>query len=186
MRANEARLFATLGIAAGAGLLLAAAGGAHAQSAPPAWNTLVRCAQTPDETARLACYDSAMRAAGYAPNPTAVAEAHRKGFGLPFPKVSALNRHKKEEGRQAGGAAPETPEANPDVIEVSVDQIAITQPLGRIVIFTTEGQIWQQTDSTQISEYPKEGDSITIHKGVIGGYLCDANKYQSVRCKRVK
>ena len=44
----------------------ASAPAAFAQGAgtPPAWDTLVRCAQTPDESERLACYDAAMHAAG--------------------------------------------------------------------------------------------------------------------------
>ena len=181
------RTIVSFGLATGLAVsALGLAAGAHAQSTPPAWDTLVRCAQTPNESARLACYDAAMRAAGYAPNPAAVAEEHRKGFGLSLPKMGALNRHRKDEGAQAAGAAAPAPEANPDRIEVTVDQVAITQPLGRILIFTTEGQIWQQTDSTTVNSYPKEGDTVEIHKGPLGGYLCDANKYQAVRCKRVK
>ena len=182
------RTIVSIGLATGLAVsALGFATGAHAQGTPPAWDTLVRCAQTPDESARLACYDTAMRAAGFAPNPAAVAEEHRKGFGLSFPKMSALKRHKKEEGSQAAGPAPPpAPEGNPNEIEVTVDQIAITQPLGRIVIFTSDGQIWQQTDTTQVNSYPKEGETLSIHKEVLGGYLCDANKYQAVRCKRVK
>ena len=48
------------------------------------------------------------------------------------------------------------------------------------------GQIWQQTDTTEINTYPKEGDTLEIRKEVLGGYMCDVNKYQSVHCKRVK
>ncbi len=182
------RTIVSIGLATGLAVsALGVASGAHAQSTPPAWDTLVRCAQTPDESARLACYDTAMRAAGYAPNPTAVADEHRKGFGLSLPKMGALKRRKQQEGSQSAGAAPPpAPEANPNVIEVTVDQVAVTQPVGRIIIFTTEGQIWQQTDTVTVNSFPKEGDTLTIHKEALGGYFCDANKYQSVRCKRVK
>jgi hypothetical protein len=153
---------------------------------PPAWDTLVRCAQTPDESARLACYDAAMRAAGYAPNPAAVAAEHRKTFGLAMPKVNVFKHKKQEEGAQAAGAQAAPEEENPNRIETTVDQIAITQPAGKIVIFTTDGQIWRQTDTTQINSYPKEGDKLVVHRGVLGDYMCDVNKYQSVHCVRAK
>ena len=159
--------------------------GAYAQGTPPAWDTLVRCAQTPDETERLACYDAAMRSAGYAPNPTAVAEDRRKKFGLSVPKVNVFKHHKKEEGSAVAGVAPPI-EENADRVDVTVDQIAVSQPTNKVIIFTTDGQIWQQTDTTQINTYPKEGDTLEIRKEILGGYMCDVNKYQSVNCKRVK
>ena len=71
-------------------------------------------------------------------------------------------------------------------VDVTVDQIAVTQPTNKVIIFTTDGQIWQQTDTTQINTYPKEGDTLEIRKEILGGYMCDVNKYQSVNCKRVK
>jgi hypothetical protein len=179
----------TVRMAMAAGLAASSLGfaaGAHAQNAPPAWDTLVRCAQTPDEAARLSCYDSAMRAAGYSPNPAAVAEEHRKGFGLTVPKITVLKKHKREEGAKTAGA-PQAPEQeNPNRVELTVDQVAVTQPVGRVVVFTTEGQIWQQTDDTQINTLPKEGDSFVIRREALGGYFCDVNKHQAVRCKRVK
>jgi hypothetical protein len=164
----------------------AVATSASAQKAPPNWDTLVKCAQTPDEAARLACYDSAMRAAGYAPNPAAVAEEHRKAFGLTVPNVNVFKHKKREEGAQAAGANAPPPEENTNRIELTVDQVAVTQPVGKIVVFTTEGQIWQQTDTTQVNTLPREGDSFEVHKEALGGYFCDVNKYQSIRCKRVK
>jgi hypothetical protein len=187
MRAIGTRLLPTVIAAAGLSLALGAPS-AHAQKGqPPAWDTLVKCAQTPDEAARLACYDTAMRAAGYAPNPAAVEEEHRKGFGLTMPKVSVLKHHKKEEGaKTAGGAAAPTEQANPNEVEVTIDQVATTQPLNRLIIFTSEGQIWQQTDDTTVNNLPREGDSVRIHKEPLGGYFCDVSKYQAVRCKRVK
>ena len=177
------RSIVSIGLATGLAFsALGLAGGAHAQNTPPAWDTLVRCAQIANEGDRLACYDTAMRAAGYAPNPTAVAEDQRKHFGLSLPRVSVPKRHKKEESQVAGAA----PQSNPNEIEITVDQVAITQPVGKLVIFSTEGQIWEQTDTTQVNNLPKEGDSVSIHKEALGGFFCDVNKYQSVRCKRMK
>jgi hypothetical protein len=182
MRVTVSRLVAVMAVAVG----VTAAAGAHAQNAPPAWDTLVRCAQTPDESARLACYDAAMRAAGYSPNPAAVAEEHRKGFGLTMPKVTVLKKHKREEGAKTAGAPAAPEQENPNRIELTVDQVAVTQPVGRVVVFTSEGQIWQQTDTTEINTLPKEGDAFVVRKEALGGYFCDVNKHQAVRCKRVK
>lgn len=183
MRAIVSRLVAALAVTAG---VCSAATVAGAQNAPPAWDTLVHCAQTADEAERLSCYDTAMRAAGYAPNPSAVAENRRHSFGLTAPKLNVFKHRKSEEGaRAAGGSAP-APAENPDRVELTVDQIAITQPSDKIIIFTNDGQIWQQTDTTPITNYPREGDTITVRKEVLGGYFCDVNKYQAVRCKRVK
>jgi hypothetical protein len=187
-----------LGAAAAAAAL--AGGVAAAQDAgehtPPNWPTLLRCAQMPAEDARLACYDAAMRAAGYTPNAEAVAAEKRKRFGLSFPQVSILKHREKETGEQAaGGAAAPTPSApsrrgrapaaeTEDEITVELTQVATLQPNNQLVMFTADGAIWEQTDSDQVDPVPKAGDTVRIHKGVIGGFLCDVNKYKSVRCKR--
>lgn len=183
MRSFISGSLAILALAAGVSAFGLAA---SAQNSPPAWDTLVRCAQTPDEAERLACYDAAMRAAGFAPNPAAVTAERRKSFGLSMPKMNVFKHNKKEEGARIAGAQQAPVEENPNEIEVTVDQIAITQPADKIVIFTTDGQIWRQTDNTQVNSYPKEGDTVSIHKGPLGGYLCDVNKYQAVRCSRAK
>ena len=181
------RSFQIAAIAAGfAALGLSAGAHAQSQGTPPAWDTLVHCAQTPNESERLACYDTAMRGAGYAPNPGAVAEDRRRSFGLSMPKMNVFKHKKEDEGAQAAGGRRPAPESNADRVEVVVDQVAITQPSNRIIIFTNDGQIWQQTDTTELTNLPKEGDSMTIRKEALGGFFCDVNKYQSVRCKRVK
>ena len=116
---------------AAAGAVVAAAGGAMSQQAPgtpPPWDTLVRCAETASEDARLACYDAAMRAAGYAPKPAEVAAEKRKRFGLSIPKVGALKSHGKEEGAKAGGARTPPPKENENEITVELAQVATVQP----------------------------------------------------------
>ena len=183
MRMFVSRLLAALAVTAGLG---ATGVPAIAQNTPPPWDTLVRCAQTPDESARLACYDAAMRAAGVAPNPAAVAENRRHSFGLSAPKLNVFKHNKQQEGAEAAGGHAPAPQENPNRVEVTIDQVAGTEPSNRIVIFTNDGQIWQQTDTTQLNTLPKEGESFEIHREPLGGYLCDVTKYQSVRCKRVK
>jgi hypothetical protein len=186
-------------VTAGAVVALAAGvwGAAHAQETapgtPPSWDTLVKCAQMANEDARLSCYDAAMRAAGYAPKPAEVAAEKRKRFGLSIPQVSILKHKGEEEGSQAAGEAQPTAkpgkhaklaEETEDEVMVEIAQVATVQPNNQLLLFTSDGQIWQQTDSDPVQPYPKAGDSIRIHKGTLGGYLCDVNKYKTVRCKR--
>ena len=180
------------GVGLAAGLVLGLTGVALSQDspAPPSWDTLVRCAGTPNEDSRLACYDAAMRAAGYAPKPEAVAQEHRKGFGLTIPQVNILKRHSKHEGAEAAGtpgAAPVAlpPEVDQDKVTVVLDKVAL-QGNGQLLIITTEGAIWEQTDrDSSIAVLPKSGDSMIIRRGKMGGYFCDVSKYVSVRCTRL-
>jgi hypothetical protein len=179
-------------------IALGLAGTASAQDAatsstPPSWDTLVRCAQMANDDGRLSCYDEAMRAAGFAPKPAEVAAEHRKGFGLPAPKISILKHHETEKGRESaqGGAgsaaaAPAEPHEDANKVTVSVQEVATLQPGDRMLVITGDGQIWEQTDTTALTETPKPGDSMEIRRNFIGGYFCVPNKYQAVRCKRDK
>ena len=179
------------GVGLAAGLVLGLAGVALSQDspAPPSWDTLVRCASNPSDDARLSCYDTAMRAAGYAPKAEAVVQEHRKRFGLSIPQVNIIKHHNKEEGAQAAGtpehaAAPPPAEIDQDKVEVVLDKVAI-QGDGRLLFITEDGQIWEQIGQDAINTLPRPGQTITIRRGKIGGYFCDVNKYQAVRCTRL-
>jgi hypothetical protein len=197
-RAGRVQMVKSILAAGAAGVLLVSGAAAQAQQAgtPPSWNTLVRCAEMGQEDARLACYDEAMRSAGYQPKPEEVAAEKRRRFGLSLPQINVLKHHEKEEGEQAaGGAAAPAPEKHAkhqkaqapeseDEITVELSQVATLQPDEKLVMFTSDGEIWQQTDTTPVTPLPREGDTVHIHKGKISGYFCDVNKYQAVRCKR--
>lgn len=164
---------------------------ASAPSAPPSWDTLTRCAQMPADDARLSCYDTAMRAAGYAPKPAEVAEEHRKKFGLPAPKLNFLKHHDSAQGAAQGGATATAttqaaPKENQDKVTVTVQEVATLQPGDRLLVITDDGQIWEQTDTIPLNSTPKSGDSMEIRRNFVGGYFCVPNKYQAVRCKRDK
>jgi len=182
--------------AAGAGVALAQA----AAGTPPAWEVLVRCAEMGDKDDRLACYDEAMRAAGYAPRPEAVAAARRRLFGLRAPQISIL-KHKEAEApaRAAEGAAPSeaaaapapatkrapAPQEDENGVTVTLAKVAL-QGDGKLLMVTEEGQIWEQTDTDRLVSLPKPGLAMPIHRGTFGGYFCDVSKYKSVRCERVR
>ena len=155
--------------------------------APPDWSTLVRCAGMGDADARLACYDTAMRNAGYAPKPEIVAQERRKHFGLPMPKLNILKHEGKERGSaeaQQGKAAPAPlPQEDEDRIDVTLEQVAVTVG-SKLIFITTEGQVWEQTDSAVVQRQPKPGYVMTIRVGKLKGYFCQTDKWTSVRCER--
>jgi len=151
---------------------------------PPPWSTLVRCAQMANDDASLACFKSAMRAAGYAPKPEEVAAEHRHRFGLSLPQIGAMRHHAKEEGSQAAGG-PAPPEVNENEAIVTLARVATLYD-GKLLFITTDGAIWEQTDQTQVIPGPRQGATMRIHKGSLGGYFCDATAYKSVRCERTR
>jgi hypothetical protein len=165
---------------------------------PPSWDTLVRCAQMANDSASLACFRAAMSAAGYGPKPEEVAAEKKRLFGLAIPEIKLQRRVAKEEGEQTGAQAAgpsEAPaveaaasraraETDEDRVTVELSEVALTQPMNRLLLFTTDGALWAQTDNTRLSRLPKAGQSMEIQRGVIGGYLCKVDKWTKVRCER--
>lgn len=189
-----------------AGLLAgpAAAQEAPASGTPPSWDILVHCAGTADEDARLACYDTAMHNAGYAPKPAEVAAVKRHRFGLSMPDIRLLRRHAKEEGTQsvpaagapaagsvaaASKAAPSkapvlAAEDDPDRVTVTLDLLAFAEPSHRMILFTTDGAVWSQKDDEVVTPRPKSGQMFVIRRNSFGGYFCQFDKFTAVRCER--
>jgi hypothetical protein len=177
---------------------LAVAGAAAAQTAvpsgpPPSWESLIPCAQKSDPVEGFKCYQAAMNAAGFTPNAQAVAAEKRRTFGLPLP---SLHAHKKTETAQAGApaaAATASASAQPaalppepeDQVTVTLESVAVTPPLNRLLLVTTEGAVWQQTDNDTVAPLPKPGQTMTVEKGHIDGFFCRFDKRTKVRCKRM-
>jgi hypothetical protein len=180
----------TIGTAAVAVVLLSAlaAGAALSQApapagTPPPWSTLVRCAEMANDDAALACFKAAMREAGFAPKPEAVAAEHRHSFGLSLPQIGALRHRAKQEGSAAAGREAAPAEVDEDEVTVTLSQVASLYD-GKLLFITADGGIWEQTDDTVIGSRPKAGYQMKIHKGKFGGFFCDPNAYKSVRCER--
>ncbi len=182
---------AAVGTAGLAGVLLLSIGGAVVSQeatppgTPPPWATLVRCAGMPSDDARLSCYDDAMRAAGYAPKPEAVVAERHKHFGLSLPQIGGHKRHPQEEGAASAPAPSTAVQEDEDHIAVTLDKVALMGN-GRLLMITVDGGIWEQTDDVPVAPLPKSGEEMQIHRGKLGGYFCDVNKYKSVRCTRDK
>ncbi len=191
------------GAALAAALILGPAGAALAQDgsqphASPAWDTLVHCADLPNDDDQLACFRSAMRASGYAPKPETVAavttERHRR-FGLALPKIALPKKHQAgggaavvAEGAGAGPAAaqPAAPQEDESHVVVTLDQVVIVPPLNKLLFITTEGAVWAQIDQEVISPEPHKGQKMEIRRGKISGFFCAFDKRNAARCERVR
>ena len=176
--------------ALGAATMIGLAGPAAAEAVPPgpppSWDALIPCAQKGDPAEGFRCYQAAMRAAGYAPNPEIAATERRRKFGLP---ALSLGSHKADSRArrdlvqaQAPATAPE--EEAQDRVTVKLDQVALIPPLNRLLMVTTDGAVWQQTDNETVSPTPRPGASMTIVHGRINGYFCQFDRLNKVRCTR--
>ncbi len=187
-------LAALLGAGVTGSLAVAALSQEAAPATPPTWQTLVHCAQIGDRDDRVDCYDAAMRDAGYAPKPEAVREARHRLFGLSVPQVNILrgkgdktekaekSESNKERRREAQAAEASETEDN---VNLALTRVAI-EGNGKLMLMTSEGQIWEQTDSEPIRSMPKPGYVMPVHRGRLGGYFCDVSKSQQVRCSRLR
>ncbi len=172
--------------------------------APPSWPALIHCAQLPDDDAQLACFKSAMKAAGYAPKAAEVTAERHHRFGLSVPELNVFKKRQAETGQSVAAAPAENaspgasaaepappppgvaphPESEDDVF-VKLERVALVPPFNRLLLVTADGGIWEQTDSETIAPFPKEGQSMEIKRNAFGGFLCIFDKHQGARCKRV-
>ena len=178
-----------------AGALVAAvlAGPAAAQTTapsgpPPSWDSLIPCAQKADPAEGFKCYQAAMRAAGYTPNPEIAATERRRKFGLSLPLVGPHKpaaRPRTELAQAKPNAVPAPPPEEPeDRVTVKLEQVALIPPLNRLLLITAEGAVWQQTDDEVVSPTPRPGESMTVVHGKISGYFCQFDRVTRVRCIR--
>jgi hypothetical protein len=177
--------------AAGVLVLSVLAGHAAAQTAtpsgpPPSWDSLIPCAQKADPVEGFKCYQAALRAAGYTPNPGIVAADKRRRFGLPLPSIGHKPPVKPESqvASAKSGEAARAEEEPENSVAVVLDQVALIPPLNRLLLVTKDGAIWQQTDSEVVAPLPRPGQSMTVIKGPISGYFCQFDKRNKVRCVR--
>lgn len=181
----------------GAGPAMAQPAAEHPSGPPPSWESLIPCAQKADPKEGFACYQAAMRAAGYSPNPEIAAAEKRRKFGLNVPTPFKHKEKPAAEVAQAGsrpaeapapGAAPASAAASPaeeeGKVTVQLSQVALIPPQNRLLLVTAEGAIWEQTDDEVVTPRPKPGQTIQIERNGFGGYFCRFDKFTKVRCTR--
>ncbi len=53
---------------------------------------------------------------------------------------------------------------------------------GRLILVTTEGEVWSQTEGEPLPKVPEAGASMTIKRGAMGGSFCSLDSHASFRC----
>jgi hypothetical protein len=172
-------------------------GAAMAVSATPALaqvpdsvtlNIMRECAKIDDPTARLACYDNNIRAAGGNPHSIPGQMARPNGGGAVInpntPGGFGANDLKTEErfhpyAEQGGSGGPRE-------ISTRVSGVAEREP-GVYLVTLEGGAQWLFAESTSRSYLPpKRGDTIRIEHGALGSYMMVVNHQQGVKVTRVK
>jgi hypothetical protein len=157
-----------------AAILVLAVGQVHADPARDALANVVKCAEIPDASKRLACFDAATagaKAALATPAPAAAAAPPAKEkniidwFG--FPRSAPVTKPE-----DFGKAAPE-PGPN-EITEVSSNVLEFAKTARGKALFVLEnGQVWRQIDGDSTDVYaPAGGETmkVTIDTGMFGSY----------------
>ena len=134
-------------------------------SAEAGWEAMTKCAAIVAADARHACADDVMRRAGLLPvtqdQPVAQAEP--------------------------ATAKPIAPPPQKEDNQLSITLAAVEQGAdGKLVLTTTEGAIWRQSERIVIFPLPQQGQTITITKTSFGGFMCKPTKWVAFRCYRAR
>ncbi|HYD24252.1 MAG TPA: hypothetical protein VEB68_05615 [Croceibacterium sp.] len=175
---------ATILAAAAAALVTAGAPAAAQVDRNIVLNIMIECAKIDDPTARLACYDNNISAAGgtaratvpgQVPGPVGggapVASNTPQGFG--YEDVRAPQRFQAPSGQL-------------DQISTRITSIRLRQP--GIYAFTLEGGAqWQFTEGVSASyRLPREGETVEIERGSLGSFLMVFDDQRAVPVRRVR
>jgi|GEM_PF-2203321 len=198
-------------VLAGALAVLAAASAPAAAQTPNAatLDALKKCAAIADADSRHICTDAVMQGAGLlgSESPAAApaagdnraAKAPEAAAVPKAPKVAAPAAPAPSSGaRQAEELTPAQRRAfypeealaeeekekkeNVDLIEVTLNEVSKTGD-GRLVLTGADGVVWRQLYHRSAMPMPRNGDSMRVHKGALGGYLCRVEDAPSFRCR---
>ena len=148
-------------------------------------NIMRECAKIDDPTARLACYDNNIRAAGG--NPRSIPGQ------MPAPAGGgAVLQPNAPGGFGADDLRTQSPERfdpgrnGPAEVAVQVSQVAERQP-GVYLVTLSNGAQWLFAESVSNSfRPPRRGQTVEIQRGALGSYLMVVDRQQGVRVSRVK
>ena len=148
-------------------------------------NIMRECAKIDDPTARLACYDNNIRAAGG--NPTSIPGQ------MPAPAGGgAVLQPNAPGGFGADDLRTQSPErfnpASGGASEVSAQVAAVTERQPGVYLVTLgNGAQWLFAESVG-RDYrpPRRGETVEIQRAALGSYLLVSGKQQGVRVSRVR
>jgi len=169
-------------LAAGAAALVGAACAfaplmAAAADTPP--KSAADCRAISDFNLRGACWDALDKSTQQATETAKETKKREFGLGLHLPAVAAVKPRKEDVAREE--------KRNREEIKAQMLTLADVQntPHGQLLLTSTDGAVWEQTDNDAVNgEGPVPGDTVKVSKGMLGGYMCQVSRWQTVRCQR--
>ena len=161
---------------------------------------MAKCAVVADNAARLACYDALapqLKAARAAPPETDNRAWYDPGriFGTSPSAQTTPEQFGAENLAPPAPPPPRPGEPPPPVPPQALDSIGAKvkdyayNPLGRIVVFLENGQVWQQLegDTDRVHFRKGEVNTVVISRGMLGSYNLRVNDTGlSVKVRRLK
>ena len=149
-------------------------------SADAQLQNMLRCNAITDQTARVVCYDDAARQA-LAPVPARSAKSAAPAAAPAKVAEQAFGLESVPEARRR-----EVSEAPAVVRLISAQVVARDDDgLGYYKFTLDNGMRWQMTERSPL-ELPAAGDTATIRRGMIGGYMLDVGRHAAVRVTRLQ
>jgi hypothetical protein len=149
-----------------------------AGAAAPQPKSAADCRAISDFELRGQCWDSLDKSNQQATETAKETKKREFGLGLHIPSVAAVKPRKDDLERQA--KRQEEDLKSQTITLASVD----SSPVGKLLLTTDEGAVWEQTDGDPVANAPEPGDTVKVSKGMLGGYMCQVSRWQSVRCQR--
>lgn len=185
MRLSRAILAAALAAAGVVGAALGAS--AQETGATPPLAGLYACAATPDDAARLACFDAAVaglqgaEAKGEfaAVTRAEVESVEREAFGLSLPSLPRLV------GPLFGGGGDDRGEAGLERVTLTVTRVD-RDPRGRLLLTMENGQVWAQTDGRSVRTRGDGPWTAEIRKAALGSFFLNLDGQTAFRAERVE
>ncbi len=148
-----------------------------AQERPETLARLMDCRGIADNTARLACFDTAAGALDTAERQgdvvvidrAGVAETRRQLFGFEMPSLPRLF------GPEGG--------AEIDAIESTLQGASLVGE-GRWVFRLEDGSVWRQIDSERVRFQNRPGQPVRVRKATLGSFLLTVGDSRAVRVRR--
>lgn len=150
---------------------------------PESFEALVRCRALTDDSARLACFDSAAAALQAAQerrdvvvvDRQQVREGRRRLFGLALPRIPIFG----------GGDDDDRDEDAVRSLESTVS--AVTQTgYGQYQVTLADNSVWVQTDNNTLAVPPRNGHRVVINRGALGSFMMRVNNQPGIRVRRVR
>lgn len=165
---------------------------------------LKSCTTIDDAAARLACYDrvagrTAPMTAARGPAPVSAPASASAAVSAPIPApasaaapvtaaAAAAATAEQDFGLTPAAKKAQEPkvagDAEPEAIERTIAKIA-RDGQDRFVVTLDDGQVWAQNEA-KAGVYPRPGESVTISRAALGGYVLRSQRFGTIRVRRLK